>query len=71
MIVKQSKEYQNLNQMGEGELEDPNSDGWIMGGSPGELNEELVTQEKRKKGLRTNCDVGEATEGLENELCRR
>ena len=36
----------------------------IMGGSPGEL----VTQEKRKKGLRINCDVGEATEGLENEL---
>ena len=39
-----------------------------MGGSPGELSEELVTQEKRKKGWRLNCDVGEATEGLENEL---
>ena len=39
-----------------------------MGGSPGELNEELVPQEKRKKGWRMNCDVGEATEGLENEL---
>ena len=39
-----------------------------MGGSPGELSEELVTQEKRKKGWRMNCDVGEATEGLENEL---
>ena len=42
--------------------------GWRMGGSPGGLNEELVTQEKRKKGCRMNCDVGEATEGLENEL---
>ena len=39
----------------------------LMGGSPGELSEELVTQ-KRKKGSRMNCDVGEATEGLENEL---
>ena len=39
-----------------------------MGGSPGELGEELVTQEKRKKGWRMNCYVGEATEGLENEL---
>ena len=55
-----------------------------MGGQPGELSEELVTQEKRKKGWRMNCDVGEATEGwrmscdvgkategLENELRRR
>ena len=55
-----------------------------MGGSPGELSEELVTQEKRKKGCRMNCDVvkqrkgwrmscdvGKAMEGLENELCRR
>ena len=39
-----------------------------MGGSPGELNEELVTQEKQKKGWRMNCDMREATEGLENEL---
>ena len=39
-----------------------------MGGSPGELSEEPVTQEKRKKGWRMNCDIGEATEGLENEL---
>ena len=39
-----------------------------MGGSPGELSEELVTQVKRKKGWRMNCDVGEATERLENEL---
>ena len=39
-----------------------------MGGSPGELSEKLVTQEKRKKGWRMNCDLGEATEGLENEM---
>ena len=39
-----------------------------MGGSPGELSEELVMQKKQKKGLGMNCDVGEATEGLENEL---
>ena len=32
-----------------------------MGGSPGELSEELVTQEKRKKGWRMSCDVGEVT----------
>ena len=43
--------------------------GWqSMGGSPGELSEEFVTQEKRNKGWRLNCDVGEATEGLENEF---
>ena len=40
----------------------------IMTGSPGELSEELVMQEKRKKGWRMTCDVGEAMEGLENEL---
>ena len=40
----------------------------IMGGSPGELSEEFLTYEKRKKGWRMNCDVGEVTEGLENEL---
>ena len=39
-----------------------------MGGSPGELSQEILTQEKRKKGRRMNCDVGEATDGLENEL---
>ena len=33
-----------------------------------ELSEELVTREKRKKGWRMNCNVGEATQGLENEL---
>ena len=40
----------------------------FMGGSPGELNVELVTWENIKKGWRMNCDVGEATEGLDNEL---
>ena len=39
-----------------------------LGGSPGELSEELVTLEKRKNGWRTNCDVCEATERFENEL---
>ena len=39
-----------------------------MGGSPCELSEEFVTEEKRKKGWRMYCDVCEATEGLENEL---
>ena len=39
-----------------------------MGGTPGESSEELVTQEKRKKSCGMNCDVVEATEGLENEL---
>ena len=36
-----------------------------MGGSPGVLCEDLVKQEKRKKGWRMDCDVGETTEGLE------
>ena len=36
--------------------------------SPGELSEELVKQEKRKKGWRMNCDVGEAMEGLKKDL---
>ena len=40
----------------------------LKGGSPRELSEELVTLEKRKKGWIMNCDVGKATEGLENEL---
>ena len=33
-----------------------------------ELSEELVTKEKRKKGWGMNYDVGQATEGLQNEL---
>ena len=41
-----------------------------MDGSPGDVSEEPVTYEKRKKGWRMSCDVGEATEGLENELWR-
>ena len=40
----------------------------VMGGLPDDVSEELVTQEKRKKGWRMNCDVGKATKGLENEL---
>ena len=39
-----------------------------MGGSPGDVSENPMTQGKRKKGQRMSCDVGEATEGLENEL---
>ena len=42
-----------------------------MGSSPGDLSEEPVTYEKRKKGYRISCDVGKATKGLENELWRR
>ena len=41
---------------------------YIMGGSSGDVSEEPVTYEKGKKGWRMSCDVGEATEGLENEL---
>ena len=44
---------------------------WTMGSSPGELSEELVMYEKQKKCWKMNCDVGEATEGLENELWHR
>ena len=40
----------------------------FMGSSPGVVSEEPVTLEKQKKGRRMSCDVGEATEGLENEL---
>ena len=39
-----------------------------IGGSPGDVSEELMTYEKRKKGWRMSCDLGEVTEGLENEL---
>ena len=39
-----------------------------MDGSPGDVSEELVTQEKRKKSWRMSCDICEATEVLENEL---
>ena len=38
-----------------------------MGGSPGDVNEEPANQEKRNKGWRMNCDVGEVTERQENE----
>ena len=36
-----------------------------MGGLTGDVSEEPMTQEKRRKGWRMSCDVGEATEGLE------
>ena len=39
-----------------------------MGGLPGDVSENPVTLEKRKKGWRMSCDIVEATEGLENEL---
>ena len=39
-----------------------------MGSSPGDVSENPVTQEQRKKVWIMSCDVGEATEGLENEL---
>ena len=32
-----------------------------MDGSPGDVSEELVTWEKRKKGWRMNCDLDEVT----------
>ena len=41
---------------------------FIMDGSPGDVSEEPVTYEKRKKGWRMSCDVDETTESLENEL---
>ena len=44
---------------------------YIMGGSPGDVSEEPVTYEKGNKGWRMSCDVGDATEGLKNELRRR
>ena len=34
-----------------------------MSGLPGDISEEPVTSEKRKKGWRISCDIGEATEG--------
>ena len=39
-----------------------------MGGSPGDVSEDPVTYEKRKKSWRMSYDVGEATEWLENKL---
>ena len=45
-----------------------NIEGSTMGSTPGDVSEEPVTWEKRNKGLKMSCDVGEATEGLENEL---
>ena len=39
-----------------------------MCGSPDDVSEEHVTQEKRNKGYRMSCDEGEAAEGVANEL---
>ena len=39
-----------------------------MDGSPGDVGEVHVTYVKRQKVWRTNCDLDEATEGLDNEL---
>ena len=40
----------------------------VMGGSPGDVSEEPVTQKKQKKGWRMNCDLGEATEGKQRSF---
>ena len=54
-----------------------------LGGSPGDVSEAkrrrserrvgewAVAYVKQRKGWRMSCDVGKATEGLENALCRR
>ena len=41
---------------------------YIVGSSPGDVSEEPVPQEKRKKGWRMSCDAGKAKEAQENEL---
>ena len=40
----------------------------IMGGSQGDVSEEPVTWENRKKGWKMSCDIDDVTERLENEL---
>ena len=35
---------------------------------PSDVGEVPVTHMKQRKGCRMSCDVGEAAEGLENEL---
>ena len=43
-----------------------------MGGWSGDVSEEPVTYEKRKKGWRMSCDVDEVTERFATcELCNR
>ena len=50
--------------------------GWIMNcdvreaneAPPGEVREVPVSSVKQRKGCRMTCDIGEAAEGLENEL---
>ena len=39
-----------------------------MDGSLGDTSEEPVMYEKRKKGWRMSCDIGKATEWLENNI---
>ena len=41
---------------------------YYMGDLPGDVSEEPVMWEERKKGWRMSCDVVKATEVLENEL---
>ena len=41
---------------------------YIMGGSPDDVGEVLVTYVKLRKSCRMSFDVGDATEWLENEL---
>ena len=60
-LVRYMLEFQNRKNI----QNDPSTSQELAGAY---LSEELVTQEKRKKGWRMNCDVGKATEGLENEL---
>ena len=42
-----------------------------MGVSPGDVDEVPVTYVNQRKGFGMGCDVGEATEWLENVLWRR
>ena len=39
-----------------------------MGSTPGDVDEVPITYVKQRNGCRTSCDVGEAAEGLENEM---
>ena len=41
---------------------------YVMSSLPGDVSENPVRYEKRKKGWRMSCDIGETMEGLENEL---
>ena len=39
-----------------------------MGGTPGDISEDPVTLEMLNMCRRMNCHIGEAKEGLKNEL---